>query len=90
MCLLLFILVRDLQAGTSGMNDSSAMETEEYYNQGGEWSQKVDTGQVCRVCANSNEYLIPIFDGEGLEHELAMKIEKHLPIKVKSSDTKLH
>jgi hypothetical protein len=65
------------------MMESSVVEDEEYYNpEGGEWSQKVDTGQLCRVCANANEYLIPIFDGEGLEHELGMKIEKHLPIKV--------
>ncbi|KAJ9576788.1 hypothetical protein L9F63_006629, partial [Diploptera punctata] len=72
----------EIQASTSGMTDSSTMETEEFYNQeAGEWSQKEDTGQLCRVCANPNEYLIPIFDGEGLEHELAMKIQKHLPIK---------
>lgn len=65
------------------MMESSVMEGEEYYNpEGSEWSQKVDTGQLCRVCANANDYLIPIFDGEGLEHELGMKIEKHLPIKV--------
>lgn len=65
------------------MMESSMMEGEEYYNpEGSEWSQKVDTGQLCRVCANANDYLIPIFDGEGLEHELGMKIEKHLPIKV--------
>jgi hypothetical protein len=63
--------------------ESSAMEGEEYYNpEGSEWRQKVDTGQLCRVCASANEYLIPIFDGEGLEHELGMKIQKHLPIKV--------
>lgn len=71
------------EAGSSGIMESSVMEGEEYYNpEGSEWSQKVDTGQLCRVCANANEYLIPIFDGEGLEHELGMKIEKHLPIKV--------
>jgi hypothetical protein len=65
------------------MMESSVVEGEEYYNpEGSEWSQKVDTGQLCRVCANANEYLIPIFDGEGLEHELGMKIQKHLPIEV--------
>jgi hypothetical protein len=67
------------------MMESSVVEGEEYYNQeGSEWSRKVDTGQLCRVCANANEYLIPIFDGEGLEHELGMKIQKHLPIKVRA------
>lgn len=63
--------------------ESSVTGGEEYYNpEGSEWRQKVDNGQLCRVCANANEYLIPIFDGEGLEHELGMKIQKHLPIKV--------
>jgi len=67
----------------SGTMESSVTESEEYYNpEGSEWRQKVDTGQLCRVCASANEYLIPIFDGEGLEHELGMKIQKHLPIKV--------
>ncbi|XP_021931550.1 zinc finger protein 585A-like isoform X2 [Zootermopsis nevadensis] len=78
----------ELEAGSSGMMESSVMEGEEYYNpEGSEWSQKVDTGQLCRVCANANDYLIPIFDGEGLEHELGMKIEKHLPIKVTETDS---
>lgn len=42
----------------------------------------VDISQLCRICANPNEYLIPIFHGEGKEHELEEKISKHLPIKV--------
>ncbi|XP_069673071.1 zinc finger protein 436-like isoform X23 [Periplaneta americana] len=76
------------EGDTSEIMETSIMEGEEYYNQeGGEWTQKVDTGQLCRVCANPNDYLIPIFDGEGLEHELSMKIQKHLPIKVTETDT---
>ncbi|XP_054272706.1 zinc finger protein 624-like isoform X1 [Macrosteles quadrilineatus] len=47
----------------------------------------VDISQLCRICANPNEYLIPIFHGEGKEHELEEKISKHLPIKVAESDT---
>ena len=38
--------------------------------------------EMCRVCANPNENIIPIFDGEGAEHELSKKISKYLPIKV--------
>ncbi|PNF18793.1 hypothetical protein B7P43_G01649, partial [Cryptotermes secundus] len=69
------------------MMESSVVEGEEYYNpEGSEWTQKVENGQLCRVCASANEYLIPIFDGEGLEHELGMKIQKHLPIKVTETD----
>lgn len=47
------------------------------------WSVlKNDTGQLCRSCANSSDYLIPIYEGEGLEHQLEYKIQKHLPIQV--------
>ena len=38
--------------------------------------------EMCRICANANDHLIPIFKGEGLEHDLYNKIHKHLPIKV--------
>ncbi|KAL0269295.1 UNVERIFIED_CONTAM: hypothetical protein PYX00_007083 [Menopon gallinae] len=48
---------------------------------------KNDTGQLCRSCANSSDYLIPIYEGEGLEHQLEYKIQKHLPIQVSSTDT---
>lgn len=41
-----------------------------------------DLSQLCRVCANFSDCLIPIFEGEGLEHELESKVQKHLPIKV--------
>lgn len=44
-----------------------------------------DISQLCRVCANPNEYLIPIFHGEGLEHDLKSKVSRHLPIQVGQS-----
>lgn len=46
------------------------------------WIDESDISQLCRVCANPNEYLIPIFQGEGIENDLQSKIRKHLPIKV--------
>ncbi|XP_029173283.1 zinc finger protein 614-like isoform X2 [Nylanderia fulva] len=41
----------------------------------------------CRTCANSCDNLIPIFKGEGTEHDLPSKILKYLPIHVSESDT---
>jgi len=38
---------------------------------------------LCRICANANDHLIPIFEGEGAEHELPDKILKYLPIHVR-------
>lgn len=35
---------------------------------------------LCRICANVNDHLIPIFEGEGLQHDLCNKIHKYLPI----------
>lgn len=35
---------------------------------------------LCRICANVNDHLIPIFDEEGLQHDLCNKIHKYLPI----------
>lgn len=41
---------------------------------------KSDAGDLCRLCANTDNQLIPIFKGEGIEHNIPTKIEKHLPI----------
>lgn len=37
---------------------------------------------LCRICANANDHLIPIFEGEGAELDLSNKILKYLPIHV--------
>lgn len=37
---------------------------------------------LCRICANANDHLIPIFEGEGAELDLSSKIFKYLPIQV--------
>ncbi|XP_017757433.1 PREDICTED: zinc finger protein 3 homolog isoform X1 [Eufriesea mexicana] len=42
---------------------------------------------LCRVCANTNDHLIPIFEGEGLQHDLCNKIHRYLPICISESDT---
>ncbi|RVE49780.1 hypothetical protein evm_005510 [Chilo suppressalis] len=45
-----------------------------------------DFSTVCRTCAAVTEFVIPIFDGEGLQNNLADKIHKHLPIQVSEQD----
>lgn len=45
-----------------------------------EWNG--DVNQLCRICANTADYLIPIFEGQGVEHKLEEKIGHHLPITV--------
>ncbi|XP_014481734.1 PREDICTED: zinc finger protein 260-like isoform X2 [Dinoponera quadriceps] len=42
---------------------------------------------LCRICANANDHLIPIFEGEGAELDLSSKIFKYLPIHVSKNDT---
>ncbi|XP_032676918.1 uncharacterized protein LOC116846767 isoform X2 [Odontomachus brunneus] len=42
---------------------------------------------LCRICANANDHLIPIFEGEGAELDLSNKILKYLPIHISRSDT---
>lgn len=37
---------------------------------------------LCRICANSNDRTVPIFEGDGVVHDLSSKILKYLPIHV--------
>ncbi|XP_068082244.1 zinc finger protein 300 isoform X2 [Anabrus simplex] len=67
------------------------MEEEESYNvqetdDPSAWSDRLPVSQLCRICANPNDFLISIFEGEGSDHELGMKINKHLPIQVCEDD----
>ena len=50
-----------------------------------QWTDvKNDTGQLCRVCGNSvGDDGVPIYEGQGREHQLEFKIQKHLPIQVR-------
>ncbi|KAM3959282.1 uncharacterized protein ACR2FA_006585 [Aphomia sociella] len=45
-----------------------------------------DFSNICRTCATMTALVIPIFDGEGLQNNLAEKIHKHLPIQVSQQD----
>lgn len=65
------------------------METQEKIvdvNVDGTFVVKTDAGELCRLCANTDNQFIPIFQGEGLEHNLSLKIERHLPI-IKVTET---
>nr|XP_018916012.1 PREDICTED: zinc finger protein 845-like isoform X2 [Bemisia tabaci] len=45
-----------------------------------------DFSHLCRICANRNEYLIPIFEGEGIQLDLKLRVEKYLPLTIDPSD----
>ncbi|XP_018402276.1 PREDICTED: zinc finger protein 260-like isoform X2 [Cyphomyrmex costatus] len=42
---------------------------------------------LCRICANTSNHMIPIFEDEGAQHDLISKILKYLPIHVTENDT---
>ncbi|KRT86072.1 C1 domain containing protein [Oryctes borbonicus] len=42
---------------------------------------------ICRLCANQSDRIIGIFSEEGTTHELAIKMNTYLPIKVNEDDT---
>nr|CAD7425083.1 unnamed protein product [Timema monikensis] len=44
--------------------------------------------KLCRLCANSDYYMLSIFEGEGLEQEIEMKIHKYLPIQINNTEVK--
>lgn len=63
--------------------DSSVEET--VHQVGGdkiEIKETITWTDLCRICATVNDQLIPIFEGEGVDHDLSNKILKHLPIHV--------
>ncbi|RZF46595.1 hypothetical protein LSTR_LSTR002927 [Laodelphax striatellus] len=45
-----------------------------------------DINQLCRTCANTHDNMIPIFEGDGLEHDLQNKIDKHFPVNISKDD----
>lgn len=55
------------------LNEESAMVQSE---------ERLPWSNLCRVCANGSDHLIPVFEGEGLQHDLCSKIHKYLPIHV--------
>jgi hypothetical protein len=44
------------------------------------------SNHVCRICTTVTKFLVPIYEGEGVELELERKIKKYLPINIKTSD----
>ncbi|XP_063987881.1 zinc finger protein 718-like isoform X4 [Diachasmimorpha longicaudata] len=50
-------------------------------------SDSEDIDVLCRACANSHSHLVPIFEGKGLQLNLATKIHKYFPIQVTENDT---
>ncbi|KAG7200188.1 hypothetical protein KM043_000622 [Ampulex compressa] len=48
--------------------------------------KKITLSDLCRICANISDHMIPIFEGEGLQHELCNKIHKYLPIHITQRD----
>ncbi|XP_074104360.1 uncharacterized protein LOC141530879 isoform X2 [Cotesia typhae] len=49
--------------------------------------QEINLQDLCRVCANTNNHMVPIFEDEGLQHDLINKISRYLPINVTKNDT---
>lgn len=73
-----FFVVTDVQGEQQNMievsnEESTVTQSDDQFS----WSN------LCRICANVNDHLIPIFDGEGLQHDLCSKIHKYLPICVR-------
>lgn len=70
-----FFVVTDVQGEQQNVievsnEESTVTQLDEQFS----WSN------LCRVCANTNDHLIPIFEGEGLQHDLCNKIHRYLPI----------
>ncbi|XP_044730893.1 zinc finger protein 70-like [Chrysoperla carnea] len=49
----------------------------------------ISVEMLCRLCGNRSEHLISIYEDEGLEYQLQMKINRHLPFRVERTDTNL-
>ncbi|XP_057338385.1 zinc finger protein 93-like isoform X2 [Microplitis mediator] len=69
------------ESGTSVIIDPSNSNSAEQSN------SLISLQDLCRVCANTNSHMVPIFQGEGVQHDLINKIIKYLPINVTENDT---
>ncbi|KAM0730183.1 Zinc finger protein 19 [Formica fusca] len=76
-----FLVSQDQGEGYSGEN------VEETTSHKHETKEIITWIHLCRTCANTCDNLIPIFEGEGAEHDLPSKILKYLPIHISKSDT---
>lgn len=71
--------------GEASTNDPQEVLTEE--------SSTVDTVDVisfesiCRICAKTSDHLIPIYEGEGVEYQLELKIKQYFPFEIVQTET---
>ncbi|CAK9822730.1 Zinc finger protein 567 [Anthophora retusa] len=63
------------------------MEVSNEESTGAQLEKEICWSSLCRVCANTNDHIIPIFEEEGLQHDLCSKIHKYLPIHISENDT---
>ncbi|KAH0544046.1 zinc finger protein 3-like isoform X1 [Cotesia glomerata] len=50
-------------------------------------NSEINLQDLCRVCANTNNHMVPIFGDESLQHDLINKISRYLPINITKNDT---
>lgn len=49
-------------------------------------TEVISINEICRLCANQNDKLIGIYSEDGINNELAIKMNMYLPIKVNECD----
>lgn len=73
-----FLVSDDVQDEQQNVTEASNQEAMAFQSE-----ERLPWSALCRVCANTSDHLIPIFDGEGLQHDLCNKLHKYLPIRVR-------
>lgn len=48
-------------------------------NDGLDTMQSCTINDICRLCANLDDNMVPIYANEGIDHMLEKKIKTHLP-----------
>lgn len=51
-----------------------------------EITEVISINEICRLCANQNDKLIGIYSEDGINNELAIKMNMYLPVKVNETD----
>lgn len=51
-----------------------------------ELTEVISINEICRLCANQNDKLIGIYSEDGINNELAIKMNMYLPVKVNETD----
>lgn len=55
-------------------------------NPDNELTEVISINEICRLCANQNDKLIGIYSEDGINNELAIKMNMYLPVKVNEND----